>query len=149
MSEAYSVQQKVNDVMETGAGRMAELEAALENANQDLGEMTMELELAWKQFALGMGPIGGIVDSLGPTMLQGAITGVMMLLPQLVSKIASEGGLTAALNGATSSAGGLGSKLGGLNSISFSPLIAAIAGVGGVAFSIGLAVEQADKLSVL
>ncbi len=145
MSDAYSVQQKVNDVMETGAGKMAELEAALENANQDLGEMTLGLQLAWKEFALGMGPIGGIVDSLGPTMLQGAITGVMMLLPQLVSKIASEGGLTAALNGATSSAGGLGSKLGGLNGISFGPLIGAI---GLVAASIISAIDQADKLSL-
>lgn len=144
MSDAYSVQQKVNDVMETGAGRMAELEAALENANQDLGEMTMELELAWKQFALGMGPIGGIVDSLGPTMLQGAITGVMMLLPQLIAKFTGQGGLNGALNTVTNSAGGLGGKLGGLNGISFAPLIAAI---GGVAFSIGLAIEQADQLS--
>lgn len=144
MAGALSAQEKVNNIMDTGAGELAELEAALENANEDLGKMTTEIELAWKQFAYSLGPIGGVIDALGPDMLQGAITGVMMVLPQLITKLTGQGGLGGALNSVTNSAGGLGGKLGGLNGISFGPLIAAI---GLVAVSIISAIEQADQLS--
>jgi len=45
--------------------------------------MTANLQLTWKEFALGLGPIGAVADGLGPTILQGAITGVMVMLPTL------------------------------------------------------------------
>lgn len=87
MGEARDVQEKFNMVMDTTTGQMASIDAALENASYSLGEMAAGAELAWKQFALGLGPIGAIVDAFGPTMLQGAMTGFMVLLPQLYPQL--------------------------------------------------------------
>ena len=102
MDEARSVQEKVNMVMETTSGRMAILTAEQENVSYEFGKMTAEMTIAWKQFALGLGPIGAVMDALGPSMLQGAVTGAMTLLPQLTSKL---GSLNGSLGTAAISAG--------------------------------------------
>jgi len=86
----------INDLMATAKGRMAALEAQIKNANESLGQMALQVELGWKQFALALGPIGAVADALGPSLLQGAITGVMMVLPQLIMQM---GGLTGVLGG--------------------------------------------------
>ncbi len=87
MASSRDVQDKVNMVMDTSTGTMAKLTAEQENVNYQFGEMTTNLELTWKQFALNLGPIGGVVDALGPSMLQGALTGVMMILPQVILSV--------------------------------------------------------------
>jgi TP901 family phage tail tape measure protein len=83
MEEARDVQDKVNMVMETSAGKMAKVQAELENVSLEMGAMAAQTELAWKQFALSLGPIGAVADALGPSMLQGAMTGVTMMLPTI------------------------------------------------------------------
>ncbi len=86
MGDARSVQEKLDMVMGTTAGSIAEMQARLENANYALGEATTQVELLWKEFALSLGPIGGVVDALGPSMLQGAMTGLITIMPQLIQQ---------------------------------------------------------------
>lgn|GEM_PF-922885 len=96
MGKTGTATDTINDLMNTAKGRLARLEAEVKNASEGLGEMALQIELGWKQFALALGPIGAVADALGPSLLQGAISGVMMALPQL---IASMGGLTGILGG--------------------------------------------------
>ena len=96
MGKTGTATDTVNALMNTAKGRMMRLEAEISNANESLGAMTMELQLAWKQFALGLGPIGAVADALGPSLLQAAISGVMIALPQLITTF---GGLTGILSG--------------------------------------------------
>ena len=84
-----------NTLMDTAKGRMMKLQAEISNANESLGAMTLQMELTWKQFALGLGPIGAVADALGPSVLQGAISGVMIMIPQLITSI---GGASAAFS---------------------------------------------------
>jgi len=97
MEEARGVQEKVNMVMDTTAGKMAKQNAELENASYQLGQMNENLQIAWKQFAAGLGPIGAVADALGPSMLQGAITGLTMNLPALGGALKSLGGILVGL----------------------------------------------------
>jgi len=53
MQEARSVQEKLNMVLGTYAGRLSVAQAQVENASYQLGAMRAELELTWKQFLLG------------------------------------------------------------------------------------------------
>jgi TP901 family phage tail tape measure protein len=85
MNDAHDVQDKLNQIMDTTAGKMDELAAQQENISRQYGEMTANLQLTWKQFALGLGPIGAVVDALGPAMLQGAMLGVATNLPSIIS----------------------------------------------------------------
>jgi TP901 family phage tail tape measure protein len=89
MDQARTVEDKLGMTMDTTAGKMAELTAQQENVSYQFGQMTSQAELAWKQFALGLGPIGAVVNALGPSMLQGAIMALMMNLPQLASALGS------------------------------------------------------------
>jgi len=75
MEAARDVQDKVNMVMETAAGKMAQLNAEQENASYQLGEMTSQMTLAWKQFAVGLGPIGAVADALGPSRVRRGFRG--------------------------------------------------------------------------
>lgn len=123
MEGARDVQEKVNMVMDTAAGKTAKLNAEQENATYQLGEMTSQLQLTWKQFALGLGPIGAVIDALGPTMLQGAIAGVTTALPQLIAHL-----ITTNVT-ATGAAGGI-SLLGTSTLAVLAPVVAAtIAGL--------------------
>jgi len=97
MEEARGVQEKVNMVMDTTAGKLAKQNAEMENASYQLGQMNANLQIAWKQFAAGLGPIGAVADALGPSMLQGAITGLMMNLPALSGALQSLGGVLVGL----------------------------------------------------
>jgi len=51
--------------------------------------------MAWKEFAVGLGPVGAVADALGPSLLQGAISGLMMALPGLIGSL---GGVSGAMN---------------------------------------------------
>ena len=84
-------------VMDTTAGKLAKQNAEMENASYQLGQMNANLQIAWKQFAAGLGPIGAVADALGPSMLQGAITGLMMNLPALSGALQSLGGVLVGL----------------------------------------------------
>jgi len=97
MEEARDIQEKVNMVMETTAGKIAKQNAEMENASYQLGQMNANLQIAWKQFAAGLGPIGAVADALGPSLLQGAITGLMMNLPMLGTALKSLGGVLVGL----------------------------------------------------
>jgi len=97
MEEARGVQEKVNMVMETTAGKLAKQNAEMENASYQLGQMNANLQIAWKQFAAGLGPIGAVADALGPSVLQGAITGLMMNLPMLSTALKGLGGVLVGL----------------------------------------------------
>jgi len=97
MEEARSVQDKMNMVMDTTAGRLAATEAKLENASLAMGAMAAEVNLGWKEFALMLGPVGAVADALGPSLLQGALAGIGMMLPQIVTKIAATGVATSLL----------------------------------------------------
>jgi len=97
MEQARGVQEKVNMVMDTTAGKLAKQNAEMENASYQLGQMNANLQIAWKQFAAGLGPIGAVADALGPSMLQGAITGLMMNLPALGGALQSLGGVLVGL----------------------------------------------------
>jgi len=55
MEEARGVQEKVNMVMDTTAGKLARQNAEMENASYQLGQMNANLQIAWKQFAAGLG----------------------------------------------------------------------------------------------
>jgi len=97
MEEARGVQEKVNMVMDTTAGKLARQNAEMENASYQLGQMNANLQIAWKQFAAGLGPIGAVADALGPSMLQGAITGLTMNLPLLGGALKGLGGILVGL----------------------------------------------------
>jgi len=97
MEEARGVQEKVNMVMDTTAGKMAKQNAEMENASYQLGQMNAQMQIAWKQFAAGLGPIGAVADALGPSVLQGAITGVTMNLPLLGGALKGLGGVLVGL----------------------------------------------------
>jgi TP901 family phage tail tape measure protein len=89
MDSARNVQDKVNMTMDTSAGKMAALQAQQENVSYQFGQMTSQLQLTYQQFALALGPIGAVVNALGPSMLQGAMTGVMILMPQVIASVVS------------------------------------------------------------
>jgi len=97
MEQARGVQEKVNMVMDTTAGKLAKQNAEMENASYQLGQMNANLQIAWKQFAAGLGPIGAVADALGPSMLQGAISGLMMNLPMLGTALKGLGGILVGL----------------------------------------------------
>jgi len=97
MEQARGVQEKVNMVMETTAGKLARQNAEMENASYQLGQMSSQMQIAWKHFAAGLGPVGAVADALGPSMLQGAISGVMMNLPALGGALQSLGGVLVGL----------------------------------------------------
>ena len=40
----------------------------------------------WKEFAVSLGPIGSVVDALGPSVLQAAVTGVTYVLVQMIAQ---------------------------------------------------------------
>ncbi|MGD6850739.1 MAG: phage tail tape measure protein [Candidatus Bathyarchaeia archaeon] len=145
MDEARDVQDKVNMVMDTSAGKMAELTAEQENVNYQFGEMTAGIELAYKQFALSLGPIGGVVDALGPSMLQGAMTGVMMMVPQLITGI---GGMVVSYGLADTAsmllATGTGLLSGALNFLAANPIILIVAAIVGVITALYLAYENCE-----
>ena len=97
MEEARGVQEKVNMVMDTTAGKLAKQNAEMENAGYQLGQMNANLQIAWKQFAAGLGPIGAVADALGPSLLQGAVTGLTMNLPLLGGALKGLGGVLVGL----------------------------------------------------
>lgn len=97
MEEARGVQEKVNMVMETTAGKLDRQNAEMENASYQLGQMNANMQIAWKQLAAGLGPIGAVADALGPSLLQGAITGVTMNLPLLGGALKGLGGVLVGL----------------------------------------------------
>jgi len=97
MEEARGVQDKVNMVMDTTAGKLAKQNAEMENASYQLGQMNANLQIAWKQFAAGLGPIGAVADALGPSLLQGAIIGLTMNLPLLGGALKGLGGILVGL----------------------------------------------------
>jgi len=97
MEQARGVQEKVNMVMDTTAGKLARQNAEMMNASYQLGQMNSQLQIAWKQFAAGLGPIGAVADALGPSLLQGAISGLMMNLPALGGALQSLGGVLVGL----------------------------------------------------
>jgi len=86
MNKEGSANQYVNQILDTTAGRLSQAQAQTENASYALGQMTAQLQLTWAQFAVGLGPIGAVANALGPSLLQGAISGVMIMLPQLIGK---------------------------------------------------------------
>jgi len=83
--------------MDTTAGKLAKQNAEMENASYQLGQMNANLQIAWKQFAAGLGPIGAVADALGPSLLQGAITGLTMNLPLLGGALKGLGGILVGL----------------------------------------------------
>jgi len=95
MEEARSVQDKVNMVMETTAGTMARVNAEQQNASLGFGQLASQLQVTWQQFMAGLGPIGQIASSLGPSLLQGAVSGLMMMLPQIIGGL---GGVSGAMH---------------------------------------------------
>jgi len=97
MEEARGVQEKVNMVMDTTAGKLAKQNAEMENAGYQLGQMNANLQIAWKQFAAGLVPIGAVADALGPSLLQGAVTGLTMNLPLLGGALKGLGGVLVGL----------------------------------------------------
>ena len=95
MEEAASVQDKVNMVMDTAAGRMATLTAEQQNASLGFGQLTSQLQLTWQGFMAGLGPIGQVAGSLGPSLLQGAMSGLMMMIPGMIGSL---GGVSGAMH---------------------------------------------------
>lgn len=129
MSEQRSVQEKMNMVMDTTAGKLAETKAETSNASMEMGKMTSNLQLAWAEFSAGLGPVGSMANIMGPTMLQGAMGGVTMMLPTLIAKIAGAGGLTGALSSAV---GGIGSFSGAMSLGVLGPIGLAVGAVAGL-----------------
>jgi len=92
-----SANEYVNQILNTTAGRLSQARAKMENASYGLGGLTAQLQIAWKQFAAGLGPIGAVTEALGPSMLQGAITGLTMNLPLLGGALKGLGGILVGL----------------------------------------------------
>jgi len=92
-----SANEYVNQILNTTAGRLSQARAKMENASYGLGGLTAQLQIAWNQFAAGLGPIGAVTEALGPSMLQGAITGLTMNLPVLGGALKSLGGVLVGL----------------------------------------------------
>ena len=121
MAQEGSANQMVNEIMNTTAGRLAKVHAESANASLGFGQLTAGVQEAFASFTTFLGPLAQVAQGLGPSLLQGAITGVTMALPQLISNI---GGVSAAF-----------SAMSGLISTSIIPLLTnpltlAIAGVG-------------------
>jgi len=95
MEEARSVQDKVNMVMETTAGTMARVNAQQQNASMGFGQLASQLQVTWQSFTAGLGPIGQVAGSLGPSLLQGAMSGLMMMLPTMIGSL---GGVSGAMS---------------------------------------------------
>ena len=95
MEEARSVQDKVNMVIETTAGTMARVNAEQQNASMGFGQLASQLQVTWQSFAAGLGPIGQVAGSLGPSLLQGAMSGLMMMLPGMIGSL---GGVSGAMH---------------------------------------------------
>ena len=95
MEEARSVQDKVNLVMETTAGTMARVNAQQQNASMGFGQLASQLQVTWQSFTAGLGPIGQVANSLGPSLLQGAMSGLMMMLPGMIGSL---GGVSGAMH---------------------------------------------------
>lgn len=96
LNKEGSANSYVNQILDTTAGKMSQAQAQTENASYALGQMTAQLQLTWAQFAIGLGPIGAVANALGPSLLQGAMSGVMIMLPQLVAAITSTSAATQA-----------------------------------------------------
>lgn len=103
MRESKTAHTKLNEILETKAARLAIVNAEIENMTYELGAMTAEMELAWKQFAVGLGPIGAVITALGPTMLQGAMTGLMIMTPQIITMLQGLSGTMRSLTLASAS----------------------------------------------
>lgn len=144
MGEQLDVQDKVNSVMDTTAGKLSELKAREENASYALGEMTSGITVMWKEFAVSLGPIGSVIDALGPTMLQAAFNGVTIVAANMIAKFIGKGGVTDSLGSVGGSVDGLSGKLGGLNSISFGTLLGSIAAIGFAVVSVQSALSQLE-----
>ena len=133
IGENGTATQMVNEILNTTAGRMAQARAESVNASMGFGQLTAGVQQAFAQFSAFLGPLGGVINNLGPSMLQGAIAGVTTALPSLIGNIGS-------LTGAFSSMGGLISS--SIIPLLTNPLTAAIAGVGLAAIGLYMAWEN-------
>jgi TP901 family phage tail tape measure protein len=101
MESSRSVQDKMNMVLETTAGKLSKAQAEMENASYSLGEMTSQMSVTWTKFSAGLGPIGSVANALGPSLLQGAITGLMVMLPTIISSMGGLSGVMTAVGTAS------------------------------------------------
>jgi len=100
LGEMAGAVDQVSVILSTYEGQVAKTQAAKENAAIAAGELTTKIGLLGAEFTAALGPVGLLVDALGPTMLSGVMQGLTVaVIPQLIGKIAGAGGLTGALKG--------------------------------------------------
>ena len=100
MEEMAGAAEQVNIILDTYTGQVAKARAQKELAAIEAGKLTSKIGLLSAQITAALGPVGLLADSLGPSMLSGAMQGLTVtVIPQLIGKIAGAGGLTAALKG--------------------------------------------------
>lgn len=92
LAEMGSAQDVATAALDTTAGQMAITEARLEELNIEIGKTTSQMQLLWKEFVAGAGPVGVLVDALGPSMLTGVMQGLSAhYIPQLIAKLSMSG----------------------------------------------------------
>lgn len=133
IGESGTATQMVNEILNTTAGRLAQAHAESVNASMGFGQLTAGVQQAFTQFTAFLGPLGGVVNNLGPSMLQGAIAGVTTALPSLIGNVG-------ALTNAFGAMGGLIS--GTIIPLLTNPLTLAIGGVALAAVGLYMAWEN-------
>ncbi|MEM1558187.1 MAG: phage tail tape measure protein [Thermoproteota archaeon] len=95
MEQTGSALMMVNEIMNTTNGRMAQMNAQSQNASLGFGQLTASIQEAFVGFTTFLGPLGEVTKGLGPSLLQGAVTGLTASLPALIANwTAVSGALT-------------------------------------------------------
>lgn len=97
IGETGTATMMVNEIMNTTAGRLAKATAASQNASLGFGSLIADLQEVFASFTMLLGPIGGVANALGPSLLQGAVTGLTMNLPLLGGALKGLGGILVGL----------------------------------------------------
>jgi TP901 family phage tail tape measure protein len=98
LGEMAGAVDQVNIILSTYEGQLAKTQAAKENAAIAAGELTTKIGLLGAELTAALGPVGLLVDALGPTMLSGVMQGLTVAtIPKLIGALGS-GGLTGALS---------------------------------------------------
>lgn len=87
MGKMQDVTGKFGAIMDTTAGQIETVQARLDNYKIELGETSAEMELAWLQFTAAIGPIGVLINAIGPSMLQGAFQALGYIIIHNLDKL--------------------------------------------------------------
>jgi len=102
MGKTGTSAQLTSELMDTLRGQLMQSQAAAVNNSEAFGQMSAQVNVFWNQLSGLMGPLTSVTQSLGPSMLQGAISGVTMMLPSLIGQLGGLGGALSAVQGAFS-----------------------------------------------